>query len=45
MVEIDMDLKIKCLRSYNGGEFSSKDFMDFYGEHGIQRHFSEIRTP
>jgi transposase InsO family protein len=39
-----MDLKIKCLRSNNGGEFTSKEFMDFCGEHGIKRHFSVAET-
>jgi hypothetical protein len=28
MVENEMDSKIKCLRSDNGGEFTSKEFMD-----------------
>jgi transposase InsO family protein len=40
-----MDLKIKCLRSDNGEEFTSNKFMDFCGEYGIKRHFSEARTP
>jgi transposase InsO family protein len=35
MVESEMDLKIKCLRSDNGREFTSKEFMDLCGEHGI----------
>jgi hypothetical protein len=29
MVENEMDSRIKCLRSYNGGEFNSKEFMDY----------------
>jgi hypothetical protein len=29
MVENEMDLKMKCLRSDNGGEFTSNKFMDF----------------
>jgi hypothetical protein len=45
MVETKTDLKIKCLRSNNGGEFTSKEFMDFCSEHGIKRQFSAARTP
>jgi transposase InsO family protein len=45
MVEIEKDLKIKCLISDNGGEFTSKEFMDFHGEHGIKRQFSAAMTP
>jgi hypothetical protein len=44
-VETETELKIKCLRSENGGEFTSKEFMDFYSEHGIKRQFSVARTP
>jgi transposase InsO family protein len=45
MVENKIDLKIKCLRSNNGGEFTSKEFRDFDEEHGIKRQFSTARTP
>jgi transposase InsO family protein len=45
MVENEMDSKIKCLRSDNGGEFSSKEFMDFCNKHGIKRKFFVARTP
>jgi transposase InsO family protein len=37
MVENEMDSKIKCLRSDNGGEFTSKEFMDYRSIHGIKR--------
>jgi hypothetical protein len=45
MVENEMDSKIKCLRSDNGGEFTLKEFMDYYNSHGIKRQVSVSRTP
>ena len=43
MVENEMDLRIKCLISDNGGEFTSKEFMDYYNNHGIKRKFFVAR--
>jgi transposase InsO family protein len=45
MVENEMDSRIKCLRLDNGGEFTSKEFMDYCNNHGIKRQFSVARTP
>jgi transposase InsO family protein len=45
MVENEMDSRIKCLRLDNGGEFSSKEFMNYCNNHGIKRQFSIARTP
>jgi transposase InsO family protein len=45
MVENEMDSKIKCLRYGNGGEFTSKEFMEYCSRHGIKRQFSVVRTP
>jgi hypothetical protein len=45
MVENEMDSKIKCLIFDNGGEFTSKEFMDYCSRHGIKRKFSIARTP
>jgi transposase InsO family protein len=33
------------LRYDNGGEFNSKEFMDYYNSHGMKRQFSIGRTP
>jgi hypothetical protein len=40
MVENEMDSKIKCLRYDNGGEFTSKEFMDYCNSHGIKNNSS-----
>ena len=45
MVENEMDSRIKCLRSDNGGELTSKEFMEYCSNHGIKRQFSIARTP
>jgi hypothetical protein len=45
MVKNEMDSRIKCLRSNNGGEFTSKEFMDYCSNHGIKGQFFVARTP
>jgi transposase InsO family protein len=45
MVENEIDSRIKCLRSDNGGEFTSKEFMDHCSSHGIKRQLFVARTP
>jgi transposase InsO family protein len=45
LVENEMDSKIKCLRSDNGGDFTSNEFMDYCTKHGIKRQLSVTRTP
>ena len=45
MVENEVEMKIKYLRSDNGGEFISNEFYDYCEENGIRRHFSATYTP
>jgi transposase InsO family protein len=43
--EMVMDSKIKCLISDNGGEFTSKEFMDYCNRNGIKKKLFIARTP
>ena len=43
--EKEKESKIICLRTDNGGEFTSNEFISFCSEHGIKIHFSTPYTP
>ena len=45
LVENQSGSKLKMLRSDNGGEFVSREFLDFCRQHGIQRHFTTPGDP
>jgi transposase InsO family protein len=45
LVENEIRKSLKCLRSYNGGEYCSKEFDDYFSYHGIHREKTVLRTP
>jgi len=45
MVENKTGKSIKCLRTDNGGEFTSLEFEQFCKDEGIVRHKTAIYTP
>ena len=45
MVKNETNQKIKCLRSNNGGDFTSNEFNDFCEIHGIKRQFLATKNP
>jgi transposase InsO family protein len=45
MVENQTDRKLKSLRSNNGGEYKSDEFVQFCREHGIRREFLAPYSP
>ncbi|KAE8687107.1 cytochrome P450 71A9-like [Hibiscus syriacus] len=44
-VKLDYGNKIKCFRTDNGGEYTSKEFDDFYIKEDIKRQFTVANTP
>ena len=45
MVENQTGRKLKCLRTDNGGEFKSDEFVKFYRERGIRREYTAPYSP
>ena len=45
MAENESGMKIKCLRSDNGGKFTSNEFNEFCEGHGIKRQILDAKTP
>jgi transposase InsO family protein len=45
IVENQTDRKLKCLRSDNGGEYKSDEFVQFFRERGIRREFTAPCSP
>jgi hypothetical protein len=45
LVENETGKRLKCLRSYNGGEYCSNDFDDYFSYHGIHREKKVPGTP
>ena len=45
LVEKRTGRSIKCLRTYNGGEFTSIEFENYCMEFGIDRHITTAYTP
>ena len=45
MVEIETGLRLKCLRSYNGGEYIDGGFKGYCAANGITMEKTIFRTP
>ena len=45
MVEIKIGLRLKCLRSDNGGEYIDKEFKEYCAANGIRMEKTIPRTP
>ena len=45
MVKTKTDLKVKCLRSDNGGEYIDEGFNEYCATHGIRMEKTILGTP
>ena len=45
MVENQADRKPKCVRSDNGGEFKSEEFVKFFQQRNIRREYTSPHSP
>ena len=45
LAENQTGCKLKCIRSYRGGEFTYYDFADLCNKHGIKQQFTIAGTP
>jgi transposase InsO family protein len=45
LTENETGKRLKAIRSERGGEFSSRDFKEFYDKHGIKREYTIPRSP
>ena len=45
MVETEIGLKVKCLRSDNGGEYIDGGFSEYCAAHGIKMEKTILGTP
>ena len=45
MVKNQTSRKLKCLRTDNGGEFKSDEFVKFWRERGIRREYTAPYSP
>jgi hypothetical protein len=45
LTETQIGKRLNAVRSDRGGDFMSRDFKEFFNEHGIKREYTILRTP